>query len=209
MPHFQERREALRRLLSRSNVANVLVTDELNVTYLTGFTGDSSYLLVCSDRELLNSLAVISKSDTPQIKQAIDLYLQSLTIAREIGYRYGEAAQLGYLGSGYDALGQTERAIETYQEALTITREIGYRYGEATHLGNIAGSYADLGQTQRAIELHKQALSIDLEIGDRYGEALDHFNLGIAFADLGRWDEAVAQLREHAVPSSHLAGFQR
>jgi Xaa-Pro aminopeptidase len=53
MPHFQERREALRRLLSRSSVTNLLVTDELNVTYLTGFTGDSSYLLVSNDRELL------------------------------------------------------------------------------------------------------------------------------------------------------------
>src|SRR5262245_15709703 len=53
MPHFVERREALRRLLSRSNVASLLVTDELNVSYLTGFTGDSSYLIVGSDRELL------------------------------------------------------------------------------------------------------------------------------------------------------------
>src|SRR5690349_5368537 len=53
MPHFPERREALRRLLSKSNVASLLVTDELNVTYLTGFTGDSSYLLISGDRELL------------------------------------------------------------------------------------------------------------------------------------------------------------
>ena len=29
------------------------MTAELNVTYLTGFTGDSSYLLVCGERELL------------------------------------------------------------------------------------------------------------------------------------------------------------
>ncbi|HEY2412696.1 MAG TPA: Xaa-Pro peptidase family protein [Pirellulaceae bacterium] len=59
MPHvqnrrkWQDRREALRKLLSRSKVASLLVTDELNVSYLTGFTGDSSYLLISSDRELL------------------------------------------------------------------------------------------------------------------------------------------------------------
>jgi Xaa-Pro aminopeptidase len=59
MPHvqnrgkWQERRESLRRLLSRSQIASLLVTDELNVTYLTGFTGDSSYLLISGDRELL------------------------------------------------------------------------------------------------------------------------------------------------------------
>jgi len=50
---WQDRREALRRLLSRSKIASLLVTDELNVTYLTGFTGDSSNLLISSDRELL------------------------------------------------------------------------------------------------------------------------------------------------------------
>src|SRR6478735_4688806 len=53
MPQFQERREALRRLLAGAEISGLLVTDELNVTYLTGFTGDSSYLLVSGERELL------------------------------------------------------------------------------------------------------------------------------------------------------------
>jgi Xaa-Pro aminopeptidase len=59
MPHaqnrrkWQDRREALRRLLARSKLSSLLVTDELNVTYLTGFSGDSSYLLISGDRELL------------------------------------------------------------------------------------------------------------------------------------------------------------
>jgi Xaa-Pro aminopeptidase len=59
MPHVQNRRkgqarrEALRQLLSRIKVASLLVTDELNVTYLTGFSGDSSCLLISGDRELL------------------------------------------------------------------------------------------------------------------------------------------------------------
>jgi Xaa-Pro aminopeptidase len=49
------RRELLRRLLASKNVAALLVTDERNVTYLTGFTGDSSYLLVSGERDLLIS----------------------------------------------------------------------------------------------------------------------------------------------------------
>lgn len=53
MPQFQTRREALRRLLAGAEISGLLVTDELNVTYLTGFTGDSSYLLISGERELL------------------------------------------------------------------------------------------------------------------------------------------------------------
>jgi Xaa-Pro aminopeptidase len=50
---FDRRRHSLRRLLPENSLAALLVTDELNVTYLTGFTGDSSYLLVADSRELL------------------------------------------------------------------------------------------------------------------------------------------------------------
>lgn len=53
MSRFPARREALRRLLVEKSIAALLVTDERNVTYLTGFTGDSSYLVVQPDRELL------------------------------------------------------------------------------------------------------------------------------------------------------------
>src|SRR5918994_302816 len=53
MSNFARRRENLRRLLSEKSLAALLVTAELNVTYLTGFTGDASYLLITPFRELL------------------------------------------------------------------------------------------------------------------------------------------------------------
>jgi Xaa-Pro aminopeptidase len=53
MSNFAQRRDALRRQLTKKSLPALLITDALNVTYLTGFTGDSSYLLVTSERELL------------------------------------------------------------------------------------------------------------------------------------------------------------
>src|SRR5262245_57809537 len=55
MSIFSTRRDALRRLLAEKSLEALLVTDERNVTYLTGFTGDSSFLLVQPDRELVIS----------------------------------------------------------------------------------------------------------------------------------------------------------
>jgi Xaa-Pro aminopeptidase len=46
MPDYAQRRERLRRLLRKSNADAMLVTSFTNVTYLTGFTGDDSFLLV-------------------------------------------------------------------------------------------------------------------------------------------------------------------
>src|SRR6186713_1885238 len=55
MPDFELRRDKLRKLLAKAKGAALLVTTESNVTYLTGFTGDSSYLLLNRDGEVLIS----------------------------------------------------------------------------------------------------------------------------------------------------------
>ena len=52
---YAGRREKLRKLLKKTGAEALLVTSEPNVTYLTGFTGDSSYLLVQRDKELIIS----------------------------------------------------------------------------------------------------------------------------------------------------------
>ena len=52
---FQARRERLRKALKKTEIDGLLVTDFTNVTYLTGFTGDDSYLLVRRDGETVLS----------------------------------------------------------------------------------------------------------------------------------------------------------
>src|SRR5688572_4540164 len=53
MPSFSARRKRLRELIRQADVEALLVTNFKNVTYLTGFTGDDSYLLVTLNDELL------------------------------------------------------------------------------------------------------------------------------------------------------------
>ena len=55
MNRFAERRDKLRKLLKRNDADSILVTNFTNVTYLTGFTGDDSFLLVRPDGDLLIS----------------------------------------------------------------------------------------------------------------------------------------------------------
>ena len=52
---FQARRDRLRKAFRKAGVDALLVTDFTNVTYLTGFTGDDSYLLVRRDGEVVLS----------------------------------------------------------------------------------------------------------------------------------------------------------
>jgi Xaa-Pro aminopeptidase len=55
MSRFEQRRDKLRKLLRKRGAGGLLVTNFTNVTYLTGFTGDDSYLLVTTDGEVLLS----------------------------------------------------------------------------------------------------------------------------------------------------------
>ncbi|MCA9098378.1 MAG: aminopeptidase P family protein, partial [Planctomycetaceae bacterium] len=52
---FARRRQQLRKLFKSENVAGMLITAERNVTWLTGFTGDSTYLFLGPDGDLLLS----------------------------------------------------------------------------------------------------------------------------------------------------------
>lgn len=53
MDRYAARRDKLRKLLRKANADALLVTSFVNVTYLTGFTGDDSYLIVYGDGEVL------------------------------------------------------------------------------------------------------------------------------------------------------------
>lgn len=75
MTRFAQRRDKLRKLLKKNEADSLLVTNFTNVTYLTGFTGDDSFLLVRPDGELLIS----DMRYTTQLEEecpGLDLYIR-------------------------------------------------------------------------------------------------------------------------------------
>lgn len=55
MTRYNTRRNKLRRELKRAGMDSILITNFTNVTYLTGFTGDDSYLLITPTDEVMVS----------------------------------------------------------------------------------------------------------------------------------------------------------
>ena len=55
MSHFLRRRESLAKAIEQAGLDALLVSKAVNVSYLTGFTGDSSFLLVLPKRTILLS----------------------------------------------------------------------------------------------------------------------------------------------------------
>ncbi len=131
-----------------------------------------------------------------EVEKAIEYHEQALMIAREIGDRHGEGADLGNLGLGYASLGEMEKAIEYYEQGLLINREIGDRRGEGGALGNLGAAYHRLGEMEKAIGYYGQALVIDREIGDRWGEGAALRSLGLAYGVLGELEKAIGYYKQ-------------
>jgi Xaa-Pro aminopeptidase len=101
---FEARRDRLRKAFKKAGIDALLVTDFTNVTYLTGFTGDDSYLLVRRDGETV-------LSDPRYIVQlgeecpGVDLHIRppGVTMLQSI-VRVVRASQIGRLGIEGDSM---------------------------------------------------------------------------------------------------------
>ena len=68
MDYFSQRRQSLVKSLKRESMDGILVTDPANVRYLTGFTGDSSYLAVGPKNIILISDARFEQQIAEEVK---------------------------------------------------------------------------------------------------------------------------------------------
>lgn len=90
---YLARRQRLLRLVAEKKAEAILVTDETNVRYLSGFSGDSSYLLLANDRQIIIS---DSRYDTQIATECPDLELVTRTAALEMKTLVGDTLrQLG------------------------------------------------------------------------------------------------------------------
>ncbi|MFP6694435.1 MAG: Xaa-Pro peptidase family protein [Pirellulales bacterium] len=99
MSDFETRRKKLRSLTKKAGIGALLVTDFTNVTYLTGFTGDSSYLLLMPQGEVILS---DSRYTVQLAEECPGLDVESRTSATpmlkliEKVVRRGKLARLGF-----------------------------------------------------------------------------------------------------------------
>ena len=125
---------------------------------------------------------------------------KSLTICRNIGFRWGEGAALYNLGGALRGLRRFEEAQDCFQQAMDIFRQTDNRQGEGRNLTALGAAHLELGRLEDALHCHQKALTIYREIGDRQGEGVALDDLGTAYQELRRSEDALGCFRlAHAV----------
>ena len=123
MSRFAQRRRKLRAELKRQGITAMLVTDELNVTYLSGFSGDSSYLLVLPKNTIIISdFRYISEiqSDCPDIDSVIRPSVESMEEASRKLINKAKVPSVALEGNSL-SLGQAEALAEALPSVNLVT----------------------------------------------------------------------------------------
>lgn len=112
--HFSQRRERLLQQLTEENLGGVLVTSEVNVRYLTGFTGDSTYLVLSPTKTLIIS---DGRYTTQLAEECPDLPAHIRSPRQTLPQAVGEVLQKLSLGSvAFDSSNITVAQFETMKE---------------------------------------------------------------------------------------------
>src|SRR5262245_47035940 len=123
MDRFLERRERLRPTLRSGDAEGFLVSSPTNVRYLTGFTGDSSVLLLGRDRDILVSdgrFTTQLAQECPELEARIRPTGVELT--RVVG---GIVQGLGWRRLAFEAVSCTVADYQSFARAMPGAELVG------------------------------------------------------------------------------------
>lgn len=136
-------------------------------------------------------LLSLTAQDYPAAKT---FFIESTTMARQIGTRDGEAIALNNLGLVALALGEVDLARESYTRSMVIIAELGYPRLERAARGGLSGVALADGDLDVAEQFCREALALSGGIGMGISIAEDLF--GLARIRIARefWEDAVRVL---------------
>ena len=127
-------------------------------------------------------------------KSQIEICLEALPIAEQIGRLQSQATITGNLGSAYTKLNKLDEAYKWLIKSLAIKEEIGNESTIAVALNNIAGIFQRKGEAKLAINFLQRSLKIRQTIGDSSKIARAHQNLGVGYLEIKDYQTAEEHL---------------
>lgn len=130
------------------------------------------------------------------LKNALDNYLQSLSIRRDINDRYGLTESNNRIASIYFKTGDIVRALVIFQQSLRVLREIGNDKAVAETLNQIGKIYLWRCEYGPALENCLQGLALGKETGDSKVIASVLDTISEIYTRLGELDRALEYLED-------------
>lgn len=114
---------------------------------------------------------------------AIELYLRSLQLRKEVNDQAGVAQSLNNLATLYQTMGNVNKAIDYFEQSLNIRKEINDKEGIAESLNNLGFLYDHLGDYLKALSFHQQSYALREKINDVSGMCGSLINIGNIYSN--------------------------
>ncbi len=172
MSNFEKRRDNLRRLMRKQQLPALLVTSVPNVTYLTGFTGDSSYLLLTEREEvLLSDFRFITQIEQECPGLTMEIRPRTVSQAEAVGKL---AKQFKLSRMGVESASLSVKQYEAFREKmaeveLVSTSDLVETLREVKEKGEVELIRQAIRIAERAIEVVRASLtpqSTEKELAD-------------------------------------------
>lgn len=129
-------------------------------------------------------------------KPAIELYEQSLVVARSVNYAEKIGDLLDDIAYSYFELAEYNKAIEIYTEAYNHHLGRGSKYDAGYSMSNIGQAYWNQGKYNESVEAHKTAIKLREEIKSEKGLAYS-------------WSKLAAVYKESGDPKNAIEAFEK
>jgi tetratricopeptide (TPR) repeat protein len=131
-----------------------------------------------------------------QHEKTINLYQESLILARKIGDRHGEWSTLRVLSNFYYSRGDYSKAIEFYEHFLSLSEILEEPQGKAEALMALAGANHFLGKAQKAIKLFDECFAYIQTLDNQPKKIYLLGSLGNMFNLIEEYDKAIDCYRQ-------------
>lgn len=164
-----------------------------------------------TERDSLKLLLQNEKTDTGRVMRLADLsfaYLESkpdttmqlaleaLNLARQIGFEKGEAESLNRIGNVYRVWGNHSKALEVFLQALKINEKINNLDGIQRNYTNIGVIYNFQEDFQQALNYSFKALKLATQINNKKSASTILRNIGENYFQLKRFDSAILYVQQ-------------
>lgn len=125
-------------------------------------------------------------------EEAIQLYLKSLQLRKEINDKQGIAQSLNNIADLYQTMGNIKLAIDYFEQSLKIREDIHDQAGIAESMNNLGFLYDKLGDFIKALNFHQKSYAIRERIKDISGMCGSLINIGnIYFNNLNDYPKSI------------------
>jgi len=127
------------------------------------------------------------------LDDALLYWSRSLSLARDLGSKSMQAANLNNIAEIYRKKGELDKALSYYEESLRLKTD---EKEKATTYNNIAIIYGKKGDYKKAVKYFKKAIEIGERYGDYHGTSITKLNLGNTYREMKDYEKAEKYLLE-------------